>query len=276
MGETNFNLMNNTDFLKKLSGQDLVRAEFKGKNCFDFRNYAKLIMATNSLPPTADKTMGFYRRWKIIDFPNEFNKEENVLKNIPEEEYKNLSFRCLNIAKKLWDNRIFTNDGDFEDRKRNYEEKSNPLMKFLKDNYEKNVNGQILFGEFYDSFIEYLESRGMRVLSSPAVSKQLKAEGFETKHMSKDNLKGKFIIGVLPRKEGSSNSSNRSNPTLISMPYARTSVELGNLGNLGYFGENKKNFEDSVEYVKILDIEESKENNETKENFKKKMEAFGF
>ncbi|KKK82765.1 hypothetical protein LCGC14_2800130, partial [marine sediment metagenome] len=52
--------------------------EFKGKDIFDFRNYAKLIMATNSLPPTGDKTEGFYRRWKIIDFPKQFDVEKHT------------------------------------------------------------------------------------------------------------------------------------------------------------------------------------------------------
>jgi len=34
MGETSFDLITNTDYLKKLSGEDMVRAEFKGKNGF--------------------------------------------------------------------------------------------------------------------------------------------------------------------------------------------------------------------------------------------------
>jgi len=120
MGETSFELITNTDYLKKLTGQDLIRAEFKGKNCFDFRNYAKLIMATNSLPPTSDKTIGFYRRWKIIDFINIFPEETDVLFNVSDEEYKNLSLKCLNIAKNLWKHRKFTNEGDFERRKEIY------------------------------------------------------------------------------------------------------------------------------------------------------------
>ena len=196
MGETNFDLISNTDYLKKLTGQDLVRAEFKGKDCFDFRNYAKLIMATNSLPPTADKTEGFYRRWKIIEFPNKFTEEVEVLCNVTEEEYNNLGLKCLNIAKRLWKERRFTNDGDFDERKKRYEEKSNPLMKFIEENCEKDINSEVFFQEFFESLNNYLEERGHRILSAIAVSRQLKNEGFDIKTLSKNNKNGRFVIGL--------------------------------------------------------------------------------
>ena len=62
MGETNFNEMNKTSTLKKLSGGDLIGFEYKNKDPFEEINYAKIIIATNNLPTTTDKTIGFYRR----------------------------------------------------------------------------------------------------------------------------------------------------------------------------------------------------------------------
>jgi len=184
MGETNFTLISNTDFLKRLTGEDLVRCEFKGKDSFDFLNYAKLIIATNNLPPTADKTEGFYRRWKIIEFIGRFLKELDVLKNITEEEIQNLIKKCLRIASQLWDGREFTNDGTFEDRRKAYEEKSNPLGLFLKEFYEKDINSEIPFFEFYNDFSTFLRERGHRDLTNTAVSSLLKNTGFEIKTLS--------------------------------------------------------------------------------------------
>jgi len=196
MGETNFNLISNTDYLKKLTGQDLIRAEFKGKDGFDFRNYAKLIMATNSLPPTADKTEGFYRRWKINEWNNKFFQEKNVLKKIPKEEYNNLALKCLNLAKNLWKTRKFENEGDFEQRKKIYEEKSDPLMKFIKENYEKEINEKVVFSKFYEELNNYLEERGHRILSAIAISKQLKNHGFEIKTTTHQGINAKHILGI--------------------------------------------------------------------------------
>ena len=199
MGETNFTQISNTDYLKKLTGEDLVRAEFKGKNCFDFRNYAKLIIATNSLPPTADKTDGFYRRWKIIDFPNKFSKERDVLFNVSDEEYKNLCLKCLNIVKRLYKERTFTNDGDFEKRKKRYEGKSNPLISFIKENYKKDINSEVLFSNFFEELKEFLESRGFRILNSKTVGMQLRNEGYELKSLTRKGINGRFILGIKRR-----------------------------------------------------------------------------
>lgn len=186
MGETNFGSISKTEYIKGLSGEDKLRIEFKGKDGFDAVNVAKLILATNSLPMTFDKTEGWYRRWKIMKFENKFTKEEDVLSNIPEEEYNNLAFKCLNLAKKLWADRTFTNDGDFESRKKRYEEESNPLMLFIKQNYVKDINGLVSFPDFVERLEVFLESGGYRALNSVQISKQLKAEGFPTKPKTKN------------------------------------------------------------------------------------------
>lgn len=196
IGETNFNLLKDTDFLKKLTGGDRVRGEYKGRDGFEFENYAKLIMATNSLPPTADKTDGFYRRWKIIDFPNKFDMETEVLHGVSNEEYENLGKKCLEILKTLWVDRRFTNDGDFEERRRVYEEKSNPLMKFIDENYKRNVNSSVSFSSFKDGLLIFLEERGHRILSIPAISKQLKNEGYEIKTQTMNGVTSKQILEI--------------------------------------------------------------------------------
>ena len=82
MGETNFNEMNKTSLSKKLSGGDLIGFEYKNKTPFEDKNYAKIIIATNNLPTTTDKTLGFYRRWYIIDFPNIFSERKDILLEI--------------------------------------------------------------------------------------------------------------------------------------------------------------------------------------------------
>jgi len=87
MGETNFGVLNKSSMLKKLTGGDMIGFEMKGKKPFDDINYAKMIIASNSLPTSEDTSEGFYRRWIIIDFPNEFPEGKDILETIPEKEY---------------------------------------------------------------------------------------------------------------------------------------------------------------------------------------------
>lgn len=196
IGETNFNTLQRTDFLKKLTGGDMVPGEFKNKNPFDFINYAKLVMASNSLPMTADKTDGFYRRWKIIDFPFKFGEKRDILSEIPEKEYENLAKKCLNILRRLWEERTFTNDGDFDDRRKRYEEKSNPVMLYIRESYEKDINSDVLFSEFYEGLLDFFNENGFRTLTKPTVTKQLKMEGFDISLATVNNVHGTFIYGI--------------------------------------------------------------------------------
>jgi len=215
IAETDFSTLKDTSTLKQLSGQDLVSAEFKGKDSFDFTSFATLIIATNSLPLTEDRTDGFYRRWLIIDFPNQFEEGKDPLKDVPDIEYENLCNQLLNILPELVDRGRFKMDGTIEERKRRYEEKSNPLLLFIKEGYTNDIHSQIPFFEFYDKFNVFCNTHGFRELSKKNVSQLLDNIGYQTekKDIKIDDFwkKWVFVIGL---KE-ISYRSNRSNSTSI-------------------------------------------------------------
>ena len=65
-----------TGILKMLTGGDLIHAEHKNRDPFDFLNHAKLIFSANQVPESWDLSTAFYRRFRIIDFPNEFTPND--------------------------------------------------------------------------------------------------------------------------------------------------------------------------------------------------------
>jgi len=174
MGETNFNNMSKTSTLKKLTGGDLIGFEYKNKNPFEEPNYAKIIIATNSLPTTDDKTLGFYRRWLILDFPNQFSESKDILEEIPEEEYENLGCKCIGLLIELLDKREFHNEGDVLDKMEKYESKSDFLGKFLKDYTEEDLESYISKNEFYKKFIEWCVENKHRKLAENTLGKKMK------------------------------------------------------------------------------------------------------
>jgi len=198
MGETNFNEMSKTSILKKLSGGDLIGFEYKRKDPFEENNYAKIMIATNNLPATTDKTIGFYRRWTLIDFPNQFSEKKDILKDIPEEEYESLAVKCLSILKDLLTERKFTNEGGIEDRMKKYEEKSNPLNKFWKDCINEEYDSYIFRFELTKRINEWCKEHNLREITERVVNKFMKEQGiregrkypeWETKDGSKPFLR---------------------------------------------------------------------------------------
>ena len=179
MGEISHDDLKNTNQIKKLAGEDEIRYCFKGKTPFSEESITTLISATNSLPNTPDKTIGFYRRWLIVDFPNQFKIKEGVLETIPEQEDRNLAKKVIRILNEIYKTHKFTNEGDFEERAARYEERSNPLMRFI-DKYceeEPEVNTELR--SLSIKFNEYAKIRHLRTLSVIQIGKILREEGFE-------------------------------------------------------------------------------------------------
>ena len=174
MGETNFNEMSETSIIKKLTGGDLIGFEYKNKNPFEEKNYAKILIATNNLPTTTDKTIGFYRRWMIIDFPNQFTEAKDILADIPEEEYNSLSLKCCKILNELLKQRSFTNEGSVEFRIKQYEDHSNPLEKFMKENIEEDTDGYIWKYEFLERLNFWCKDNRFREMSDVSIGKKMK------------------------------------------------------------------------------------------------------
>jgi putative DNA primase/helicase len=188
MGETNFSEIKKTSILKKLSGGDLIGFEYKGKDPFEENNYSKIIIATNNLPTTDDKTIGFYRRWLIVDFPNQFSEKKDILKDIPDEEYGILAVRCLSILKDLLDKREFSNEGSIELRRRRYEDRSDPLEKFMKEYVEEDFNGHIWKFEFEKKLNKWCKDNRFRELSDISIGKKMKEKGIENNQFMSDWL----------------------------------------------------------------------------------------
>ena len=136
------------------------------------------------LPETTDKTKGFFRRWSIVDFPNSFNEKKDILVDIPDEEYNNLAKKCIKIIRNVLDKGEFTNDGSIEKREQRYEERSNPIDKFIEEYCEKEVNSQITFEDFFNRFIDYLKTQNYRLQSKTEVGKSLSIKKYDKKLMA--------------------------------------------------------------------------------------------
>jgi len=181
MGETNFTEISKTSIIKKLTGQDTIGFEYKNKTPFEGENYAKILIATNNLPSTTDKTIGFYRRWLIVDFPNIFSEEKDILKTIPKEEYEILAVKSLSILKDLLEKRSFSKEGSIEDRERKYEEKSDPMEKFIKEMaIITDAEGSIPKWEFEKTLNEWLVENRHRKMFDKTIAKKMKEKGIES------------------------------------------------------------------------------------------------
>jgi P4 family phage/plasmid primase-like protien len=182
-GEENFKDIDDTGILKALTGEDAIAAEFKGVTGFNFVNYAKLVIACNTLPRTSDKTDAWKRRQCVIEFTGKFLEGKNFISKvedtIPEEEYENLARKSIRLLKEVLKRESFSGEGSLQERGEKYEKRSDPIIAFIKDNCEESPSDFVAFWELRNRIEAYLDAQGYRKMSDFAISQRLVEQGFE-------------------------------------------------------------------------------------------------
>lgn len=178
INEIDQSVFRQTALLKRLTGGDLVNMEMKFKNPFDASNYAKLIIASNTLPQTSDKSHGFFRRWLIIDFPNQFEEGRDPVLDIPAGEIPKVCGKAVKLIPELLERGAFTNEGDLEQRKAKYQLRSSSIVEFIND-YCNQVDGEyITCTRFIDIYRGYCRDNGYPERSSKGIGKEMSDVGF--------------------------------------------------------------------------------------------------
>jgi len=203
LGETNFGMMKKSSMLKKISGQDLISFEYKNKNPIDDINFAKIVINSNSLPSSLDQSDGFFRRWVIIPFLNEFPEGPCPLKRVPAEEYNNLAKKVLTILPRMLKSGKFEGAGSISDRKNSYIKASNPFCFFLNEECVLGSNLVIKYKDLYEAYCKYLKKNKNRKVQRTEFKTAMEEEGLyiekTTKTFGSKQISTWWVDGVTLR-----------------------------------------------------------------------------
>lgn len=185
-GEMEYTILKKTTKIKQLTGEDSINCEAKFKHPFPFVNYAKMIFLTNQVPLTMDKTIAFYDRIFLLEFPHYFiagkDADPLIVEKLPEEEIEGLAWHCLNDLRELRERDfVFTNNEKVEATTKKYEDLSNPLNKFLEEFTEREPNSDIAVADFAETYLSYLKNKGFRLWTNKEIKKAMDDKGFRQK-----------------------------------------------------------------------------------------------
>ena len=168
---------------KKLVTGETVNVERKGKDPFDFNNYAKMIFSANVLPRINDTTDGLMRRLIIIPFNAKFSAEDEDFdpfikdKLLTDSAMEYLLKIALEGLKRVLKNNKFTQPEIVKKQLREYERMNNPLLVFLEENKIENESTK----DVYLNYNSWCHSNGFKPLSQIQFSREICKRGFETK-----------------------------------------------------------------------------------------------
>lgn len=187
------------EIFKKLITGDAVQAEFKNENTFVLRNKAKFIFTANELPPTTDRTYGFFRRWIIIPFNAKFdssNRDLNLDFKMKEEGFKNAVLKvALRGLKRLLKQNHFTQSELVDQAMHSYQVDNNSILRFVEEsviNIETIIDRDVI--SVFKEYREFCLNYGFQNLSLPKFAKEI------LKHCPELELKPIVVSGLWIRQ----------------------------------------------------------------------------
>lgn len=103
-GDIDAAYLENTAKLKAVTGEDMISAEHKGRDSFDFEAWAVPVFSANKIPPSADVTTGYLSRWLVVKFPYSFvgREDRGLSRRISTpEELSGIAFRAVHALRDL-------------------------------------------------------------------------------------------------------------------------------------------------------------------------------
>lgn len=183
-----------TAVLKKAVTGETLNVERKGKDPFEFENYAKLIFSANDMPRINDLSDGLRRRLVIVPFNAKFkDTDEDFDPNIADKLKTDSAMRyLLRIAleglKRVLAANKFTEPEGVKQAKAQYDLDNNPLLGFIEE-HPKIENETVK--DVYLRYDVWCRQGNLKPLSRPVFGRELSKLGYKSKviRVNKDTFR---------------------------------------------------------------------------------------
>lgn len=174
--------LEDTATIKKILGEDTLRAEQKGRDAIFFKNYAKLIFSTNELPVVkSEKTNGFYRRLLILPMNSVPEKKNPNLLNELLQELDYLIQLSIQALERMYKNKTMTISTESEEAVAQLRMDSDTVQAFLVEMCTEEKGSRVERTEFYKDYCRYCEDTERQSLTRNNFYKSLRLKGFRDK-----------------------------------------------------------------------------------------------
>lgn len=150
--------LKNTGMFMKIVGGDMINAGKKHQHPIDFFPSTKLIFSCNTIPPTANKHMAFYRRWVMLRFNKPHAKDEidPEMKEKFREELPGILNWALEGLHRIEKNNNLSYDVSEHDVKDMWEKHSDTIQSFIYNEIDMERDDLSLTKrETYRMYVEY-------------------------------------------------------------------------------------------------------------------------
>lgn len=179
-GDMTNSALTDTSVIKQLTGDDNIKAEYKGGAIFFFRNHAKMMFSCNELPKVLDdKTNGFYRRLLIVRFSESGEFIPGLREKLSNEsEFEAVISGCVAVLKNaLTRGRLFESGANSREVEQLRTE-SDTVSAFISDCATVGDDLRISRSELYDYYTNYCAMEGRTRLGKRSFFNSLRTKGY--------------------------------------------------------------------------------------------------
>lgn len=195
-----------TSLLKKILGEDSMRAEPKGKNAFSFRPYARQIFSANELPIICnERTNAVYRRLLILNMSRIPKKQDPNFRSALGKEIDYMIYQSVKALERMYGAGEIFESYNSKKAVKQLRHDSDTVEAFIDDCMIKNdPSGKILQSELSRRYHQYCTDCERAELSRNKFYKALREKGYTHRV-----LHGQvYFVGLTPRKTTPSEVEN--------------------------------------------------------------------
>ncbi len=170
-----------TSIFKSITGGDSISGEYKFRDSFEFRPFAKLVFSSNEPPKSYDSSEAFFDRWVVVPFNKTFRDSSveiprHILdaKLANSEELSGVLNKALVGLNNLNKNGSFSIPESMEAAFTEFRKTTDPVAIWLDQYTVESPNGYITKAELLSSYNRYAEERGSPSMSSTAFGRSFK------------------------------------------------------------------------------------------------------
>lgn len=180
--------MEQVDIIKKITGEDMIKGEYKGGAVFFFNSYAKLMFSANEIPISLDdKTNAYYRRFLILKIDKRCHTIPNLEKRLAES-VDDFIFLAVQALHRMYMNGALTESQNSIDNVMELYMASDTVTAFIADEMIPAADSKVERGRFYERYGKYCEENDRQALTRNGFFKNLRNKGYVEVKSHKDRF----------------------------------------------------------------------------------------
>ena len=170
--------LSETSVFKAITGGDMLLAEYKYKDSFEFDPFCRLVFSANHVPRSEDASHAFFRRWAVVPFDRTFESNEQTPReqldatlSDPDELSGVLNRALLALPRVRREG--FTESKSMRKAWKEFKEMTDPVSVWLKHHTIEHSGASVPKGALHNAYNRYCEQKGRAGMTSKAFTRAL-------------------------------------------------------------------------------------------------------